>query len=257
MFKRFLLLLIFPLTTVVAQAQKTSTLAAINDFAVSLHEEAINKVIAAVGDISGTNDYEVMLIKGKYHWTIKNPKINVRPDSSNFLCDAIVKCGPFDYKTQVVGDVKINYDNAKNLIYIKITRAVFELYTMIFDKKIHIKDIHLEDYFKEPFAFEGPKTMATDMEFTMPDSTKKKIYVQPTDCRMELKWKEICTSCEIAASDKPFKPAIKLTPPIEATRTPTTMPSKTSTVTPIKTNTAQPSPTPTAVPTKTASPQKK
>jgi hypothetical protein len=196
------------------QNQKNS----INDFAVSLHEEAVNKVIAAVGDIKGTNDYEVLLISGKYHWTVQNPKINIRPDSSDFTCDALVNVGPFDYKTKVVGIVKITYDNEKNLIFIKISRAIFELYTMVFNKKIHIKDIHLEDYFKEPFKFEGPKTMATDMEFMMPDSTMKKIYVQPTSCKMELKWKEICTACEIIAADKPFKREIKLVAPIEATK---------------------------------------
>ncbi|MEI8135876.1 MAG: hypothetical protein WCH21_00955 [Bacteroidota bacterium] len=197
----------------------------INDFSVVLHEEAVNKVIAAIGDIKGTNDYEVLLISGKYHWTVQNPKINIRPDSSDFTCDALVNVGPFDYKTQVVGNVKITYDNDKNLIFIKISKAIFELYTMVFGKKIHIKDIHLEDYFKEPFAFEGPKTMATNMEFMMPDSTMKKIYVQPTACKMELKWKEICTSCEIVASDKPFKPVIKLVAPIEATK-----PAQTSTL---------------------------
>jgi hypothetical protein len=201
----------------------------INDFSVVLHEEAVNKVIAAIGDIKGTNDYEVLLISGKYHWTVQNSKINIRPDSSDFTCDALVNVGPFDYKTQVVGNVKITYDNQKNLISIKISKAIFELYTVLFGKKIHIKDIHLEDYFKEPFAFEGPKTMATDMEFMMPDSTMKKIYVQPTACKMELKWKEICTSCEIAAADKPFKPTLKLVPPIEATKS-----SQTSTIQPQK-----------------------
>ena len=208
----------------------------INDFSVVLHEEAINKVIAAIGDIKGTNDYEVLLISGKYHWTVHNPKINIRPDSSDFTCDALVNVGPFNYKTQVVGNVKITYDNEKNLIYIKISRAIFELYTVILGKKIHIKDIHLEDYFKEPFAFEGPRTMATDMEFMMPDSSMKKIYVQPTACKMELKWKEICTSCEIVAADKPFKPALKLMPPIEATKTSTTTIPKTA---PTSTTTAQ------------------
>lgn len=187
-----------------------------NDFAVTLHEDAINKVFTAIGEIKGSNDYEVMLIKGKYYWKIVNPKINLKPDSSDFTCDAKVEVGPFNYSTQVIGNVKVSYDSKKNEIIIKITRAIFELYTVLFEKKIHIKDIHLEDHFKEPFVFEGPKTLATDMEFTMPDSTKKKIYVQPTDCEMRVKLKEICTSCEIAASDKPFKPLIKTVPPIQS-----------------------------------------
>jgi hypothetical protein len=212
------LFFLFFFGTITFKTSSQTKKAIINDFSVVLHEEAINKIIAAVGDIKGTNDYEVLLVKGKYHWTIQNPKINIRPDSSDFTCDALVNVGPFDYKTQVVGNVKITYNDEKNLIFIKISRAIFELYTIVFGKKIHIKDIHLEDYFKEPFAFEGPKTMATDMEFMMPDSTMKKIYVQPTSCKMELKWKEICTACEIIAADKPFKPTIKIVPPIEAVK---------------------------------------
>jgi hypothetical protein len=209
-----------------------------NDFAVSLHEEAINKVFLAIGDIKGESDYEVMLIKGKYHWKIVNPRINLKPDSSDFTCDAKVEVGPFNYTSQVIGNVKVYYDTKKNEIQIKITRAIFELYTVIFEKKIHIKDIHLEEKFTEPFVFEGPRTLATDMEFMMPDSAMKKIYVQPSDCEMKVKLKEICTYCEIVASDKPFKPApIKLNPPIQ---TPEKVKiTTTNTAVPTTTNTAQ------------------
>lgn len=193
-----------------------------NDFGVTLHEEAINKVFQAIGDIKGTNDYEVLLIKGTYTWTIINPKINLRPDSSDFTCDALVEVGPLKYKSQVIGHVKITYDNKKNEIAIRISRAVFELYTLVFNKKIHIKDIHLEDHFKDPFIFEGPKTLATDMEFTMPDSTTKKIYVQPTDCIMKVEYKAIVTTCEIQASDKPFNKPIQVKAPIQNVDTPRT-----------------------------------
>jgi len=111
----FLFLIFFGLNFY-AQKQKII----INDFSVVLHEEAVNKIIAAIGDIKGTNDYEVLLISGKYHWTVQNPKINIRPDSSDFTCDALVNVGPFDYKTQVIGNVKITYDDQKNLIFINV-----------------------------------------------------------------------------------------------------------------------------------------
>ncbi len=185
------------------------------DFAVVLHENSINKIFSVLGEISGKNDFEVLLIKGHYTWTILNPKINLKPDSSDFTCDAKVDVGPFNYKTQVIGNVKITYDNAKNQISIRISRAIFELYTVVLGKKIHIKDIHLEEHFKDPFVFEGPKSFATDMSFTMPDSTVKKVYVQPTNCIMKVVKQSIVTSCEIAASDKPFKQPIKVTPPIQ------------------------------------------
>lgn len=184
-----------------------------NDFAVLLHEETLNKVFDAMGEITGTNEYSIMLIKGKYHWTVLNPRINLKPDSSDFTCDAKVKAGIIDYKTQVNGKVKIWYDNQKNLINVKITTAIFELYTKVLGKKIHIKDVELADYFKDPFQFEGPKTMGTDFEFMTPDSVVKKIYIQPDDCEMEVRYKEIATRCEVKVSDKPITPPV--IPPVK------------------------------------------
>jgi hypothetical protein len=187
-----------------------------NDFSVLLHEETINKVFTAIGEISGKNEFEVLSMKGHYKWTIVNPKINLLPDSSDFTCDAKVIVGPFKYSTQVTGNVKIGYDNELNEISIKITKAIFELYTVILGKKIHIKDIHLEEHFKDPFTFEGPKSFATDMSFTLPDSTIKKIYVQPTECVMKVEKQMIVTSCEVIASDNPIDKKVKVKPPIQA-----------------------------------------
>lgn len=185
----------------------------LNDFSVLLHEETMNKVFDAIGEISGTNDYSVLLIKGKYHWTVINPRINLKPDSSDFTCDAKVTVGPFEYKTPVKGNVKIWYDNGKNLINVQLTSAIFELYTKILGKKVHIKNIELAEYFKDPFQFEGPKTMSTEFEFLTPDSVLKKIYIQPDNCGMEVRWKEIITRCEVKVSDKPF--AVPIPPLIE------------------------------------------
>lgn len=185
-----------------------------NDFAFVLSERAVNKVFTAIGEINGKSEYEVLgIIKGHYNWKVINPKINFKPDSSDFTCDAKVEVGPFGYKSQVLGRVKINYDNKSDLISIKITNAVFELYTMVLGKKIHIKDIHLEDYFKDPFLFEGPRSFATDMSFTMPDSTLKQIYVQPTQCVMKVSKQLIKISCDIEAQNKPFKKENKVTAP--------------------------------------------
>lgn len=187
-----------------------------NDFAFVLSERAVNKVFTAIGEINGKSAYEVLgIIDGEYKWKVVNPKISFKPDSSDFTCDVRVEVGPFAYKSQVLGHVKIGYDNKMNQISIKIVDAVFELYTMVLKKKIHIKDIHLEDYFKDPFLFEGPKSFATDMSFTMPDSTMKQIYVQPSDCVMKVMKQAIKTSCDIVAQDKPFKREIKVTPPVQ------------------------------------------
>lgn len=177
-----------------------------NDFCVILHEETLNKVFDVIGEISGTNEYQLLLVKGKYHWTVKSPRIALNKDTSNFFCDAKVAVGPFDYNTPVNGKVKIWYDSEKNQINVKITTAIFEVFTMILGKKFTIKKIDLADYFKDPFQFEGPKTMGTEFEFFTPDSIMRKISITPNDCQMEVRAKEIVTRCEVRVKNEPIIP---------------------------------------------------
>lgn len=227
----------------------------LNDFSFTLHEETVNKVFLAIGEITGTNDYEVMFISGKYHWKVVNPQIQIRPDSSQFICDALVNVGPFNYKTNVKGDVKISYDKVKDKIEIKIVRAIFELYTMVLDKKVHIKDIHLEDNFKEPFLFDGPRSYGTSMDVSLPDSAVKKIYIQPSDCDVKVRWQEVYSVCEVIVSDKPVKlPLSTPTPKVTATPsiTPKTVPTKTTV-----TGNSATTKSITTAPTKSVTPQKK
>ncbi len=195
-FMRITLLLL--LLSLGAIAQKA------NDFAVTIHEETINKILKAIDSVNGTNDYEVVFIKGKYHYTAKNMKMMIRPDSSHFSCDVKVHVGPFNYHTTVPGDIKISYNKARNQIEVKVVRAIFELYTHVLGKKIHIKNIDLAENFKEPFAFEGPQTLNCDFDYTCPDGKVKKIYLQPTDCELKVKWQEIVANFELEACDVPF-----------------------------------------------------
>ena len=197
MIKRILFLLVFYQSLF---AQKK----AINDFSVVINEESINKILDAVGPINGSSKYDIYVTDVEYKWIVENARIQVRPDSSQFICDAKVQAGIFKYKTQVHGDVKIIYDPVLNQIQAKIVRAVFELYTQLFGKKIHIKNIDLADNFAYPFIFEGPRSMNTSFDFKMPDNSNKKIYLQPSTCTIELKWKEILVLFEIDACDTPF-----------------------------------------------------
>ncbi len=175
-----------------------------NDFTVIIHEETINKVLKCIDSISGTKDYEVLFITGKYHYTAKNFKMKIRPDSSSFTCDVKVNVGPFTYRIAVPGDIKISYNKTLNQIEIKVVRAIFELFTNVLGKKIHIKDIDLAENFKEPFSFEGPQTLTTDFDYTMPDGKIKKIYMQPSEAEIKIKWQEIIANFELEACDVPF-----------------------------------------------------
>ncbi|MGZ3902742.1 MAG: hypothetical protein ACXVC6_03545 [Bacteroidia bacterium] len=195
---KYFFIFLFTASTLFAQQKKQ------HDISVVIRESALNKVLKTIDTVSGTNDFEVLFVSGKYHWTAKNFLVKIRPDSSQFICDVKVNVGPFSHKTKVIGDLKIYYNKVTNQIDVKVARAVFELYTVVLGKKIHIKDIDLADYFKEPFAFEGPRSIMTEMDVALPDGKSKKIYMQPSECEIELKWKEIVADFELETCDVPF-----------------------------------------------------
>lgn len=177
-----------------------------NDLKVQLHEESINKIFQAIGNISGSADYEVMLFKGKYNWTMMNPHIDLKPGKGDFITDVRVEAGLIDYTSRVTGNVDIWYDIKTNMINVKVTRAIFEIYTKIFGQKIHIKDIDLAEYLTDPIMFEGPMTLNTDMSFTMPDGKTKKIYIWPSRCELRVLEKAVEVVCELEFSEKLFVP---------------------------------------------------
>jgi hypothetical protein len=173
-----------------------------NDLTIVLHENTINKLFTALGTMKGSSEYKVGFISGKYDWTLIRPRIELIKDSGRFVAEVNVKAGIIDYTTEVPGKVHVYYDEKKNLINVKITDAVFEIYTRFLGKKIHLKTIQLADYFTSPFSFEGPLSMESAMDFEMPDGTKKILYARPTQCKLKIEPKQIIVLSQIGFFDK-------------------------------------------------------
>ncbi|MBC7412277.1 MAG: hypothetical protein H7331_07475 [Bacteroidia bacterium] len=190
---RFTLTLILIITFLCTQAQPIVR----NDLTIQLHEETLNKMLKALGNIKGTNTYDVMYVTGTYHWSLIKPTIQLMKDSARFKTDAKVEVGMFKYTDEVVGKVSINYQEKTNQIAVRIIDAPFEIYTTILGKKFVIKRIQIADYFKTPFLFEGPMTMKGAMEFMMPDSTIKTLMAKPSKCDVKILPQRILVSTEL------------------------------------------------------------
>jgi hypothetical protein len=174
-----------------------------DDVQVVLHEDVVNKVMKAVGDISDTAEYKVMFFTGKYKWTIVNPKIELKANGkAEYTCEALVDAGFIFYRTDVVGDAEVTYDKEKNIINVQIKHAMFEIYTRILGTKMHITNIDLARYYTDPFTFEGPMTLVTSIPFTMPDNSIRTIYAVPQECTLEVQEDKIVVNCEVEFTDK-------------------------------------------------------
>lgn len=174
-----------------------------NDIQVIVSEEMLNKCFKALGAIKGKEPYQVLFVKDSFTWVLVNPQIHLHPGKANFTTDVNVITKGLMYSTPCTGDVSIWYDRPKNLINVKITKCMIEIYTKILGTKYHLKDIDLAEHFTEPFTFEGPTATSTDMDMEMPDGTIRKLYMTTTDCDLAVQEKQIVVPCEMEFSLTP------------------------------------------------------
>ena len=179
------------------------------DLAVIIHENAMNNMFKAIGEINGTSSYSFMFIEGAYDWTLVNPQIRLHPNKANFITDVKVQIGSYSYMAKVTGNVEVCYEPSTNIIYVEITEALFPLNIMFFGKIRHLWDVDLKKYFETPFTFEGPLTMGTEIVFDMPDNTQKKIYSYPKNCGVKVVEKEIIVTAEMDFISRENKQTIK------------------------------------------------
>ena len=180
-----------------------------NDLKVILHEEMINKSLAALGNITGKEPYKVLFVQDSFQWTLINPKIYLHPGKSEFVTDVNVTAGPFSYSTPCTGDVLIWYDRTKNLINVKITKAIVGIYTKMFGVKQHIKDIDLASHFEDPFVFTGPAATSSEMPMEMPDGSIKTLVMTTTSCDIIILEDQLMVPCEVEFKEKVVPPATK------------------------------------------------
>jgi hypothetical protein len=196
-----------PPKPVVPQTQQQSNPP--NDLKVILHEEMINKSLAALGNITGKEPYKVLFVEDTFTWTLINPKIFLHPGFAQFTTDVNVTAGPFSYSTPCTGDVLIWYDRDSNLIKVKITKAIVGIYTKLFGTKYHIKDIDLAEYFVDPFSFEGPAATSSEMPVELPDGSTKVLEMTTTDCDIIIMEDQVVIPCEVEFKEKIVPPVKK------------------------------------------------
>ncbi|HET6225475.1 MAG TPA: hypothetical protein VFF27_04285 [Bacteroidia bacterium] len=167
------------------------------DLTITIKEPVVNKIFAALGDIKGTAPYSFLFIEGTYTWQLINPRIQLHNNRADFVTDAKVTVGKFDYVMHVTGNVEVCYEPQTNLIYIEITEAKFPLNIMFLGAIKHLWDVNLATYFETPFIFEGPLTIGTELTFPMPDNTIAVVYAHALSCDLKVQEKQITVATEV------------------------------------------------------------
>ena len=176
-----------------------------SDASVIVHQSTLNKFLTAVGPISGTEQFSVIGIQGNYTWSLRNARIELKPNQALFVADANVKVGPLSYGSVASGDVEVKYRPETNRISMKVLKAEFEVYTKIFGKKIHITNIDAAKFYRPEFEFAGPQPVEPKVEVMLPGGTKKTIFIAPVSQNLHLEQDQIVVASQLVFSDQPIR----------------------------------------------------
>ena len=174
------------------------------DATVVIHQNTLNSFFNAIGPISGKDQYNVLGMHGDYIWTLRNARIELRPNQARFIADAEIHIGPLSYGSEASGNVEVLFHPESNRISIKVIHATFEVYIKIFGKKIHITDIDAARFYKPEFEFAGPQPIQASVDVALPDGSKKTIFIKPVAQNLAIEQERIVVSSKLAFADHPM-----------------------------------------------------
>jgi hypothetical protein len=172
------------------------------DATVIVNQNTLNGFLNAIGPVSGSDQFNVGGAKGTYTWSVKDARIELKPDKAVFIADASVKAGPAGYGSVATGDVEITYNQATNRIRIKVLKASFEVYTTVFKKKVHLADIDIAKYYRPEFEFAGPQPTEPSVNVDLPGGAKKIVYISTAGQNMKIEQNQIVVTSNLKFSDQ-------------------------------------------------------
>jgi hypothetical protein len=175
-----------------------------SDATVVIHQNTLNGFFNAIGPISGKDKYNVLGTHGDYIWTLRNARIELRPNQARFIADADIHIGPLSYGSVASGNVEVLFHPESNRISVKVLQATFEVYIKIFGKKIHITNIDAARYYKPEFEFSGPQPIQASVDVALPDGSKKTIFIKPVAQNLAIEQERIVVTSNLAFADHPM-----------------------------------------------------
>ncbi len=174
------------------------------DATVILHQRMLNAFLDAVGPVSGTKNFNLLGVKGRYTWTLSNARIELLPGHARFLADANIKAGPVSYSAPAVGNVEVSYDARDNRIRIRVEHAVFDVYTKVFGRRVNIAKIDAAEFYHPHFEFAGPRPVETTVRVKLPDDRVKILYIEPVSQDMRIEDRQIVVTSRLEFSERPM-----------------------------------------------------
>ncbi len=162
-----------------------------------IRQDAVNSFLTAIGSVSG----HTTVNGSDCTWTVDNPRIAITNGGADCFADTSARAGLINYSSAVKGKVSVTYDDTKNRVLVKISKASLEIYMNLFGTRMHLTDIDVSNYYKQEFQFPGPQLAQYSVPMTLPDGTKKTITVKQKPLILSLADESIIVGSDLNISE--------------------------------------------------------
>ena len=123
-------------------------------------------------------------------------------DTILFTSKIRLSIGDFKTHENVKGWVSSSYNQQLNKVILKIEEAKVIIDMDLFGKNIVITKLNIADYFDKPFKLDGPQPISENIEFSLPDGSRRQIKIGVRQSYMELVKDEILVKTSLDFSDE-------------------------------------------------------
>ena len=147
-----------------------------------IHESLINSFFDNMGEIKGEGQNPII----DYTWYLLQPRVEINKDKASFHAKVRAKTKNFRTTKDVIGNVKVSFDEETNMVTVKVDKADVVLDIDIFGKNIELGRLDIAKYFSKSLKLKGPQALDKEVDFTLPNGQKRKMNVEVVSYELKL-----------------------------------------------------------------------
>ena len=150
------------------------------NLSVTIHAEAINNLLQAIGTLSKTRHVGPKTGLTTYSLEVPPPTVEIIADSALMRTNVTVKALGTEYTTEAVGGAHVTYDPKLDQLFLDIGKLTVDVHMKPLGIPINLDNVDISDLYQPRIKLLGNLPLATDFKVKKPDTGKEPIQIKIT-----------------------------------------------------------------------------
>ena len=154
------------------------------NLSLTIYEDAINDLLQAVGPLDRSGHVGPKTGLTSYSLDVPPPVVEIRRDSAFLRTDVTVKALGTQYTTPAIGQAQVEYDPAKDELYLAIGKLTVDIHMKALGVAIKLDRVDVSGFFAPRIKLLGKLPLATDFDVKKPQTGKEPVRFAVTRHRI-------------------------------------------------------------------------